>query len=540
MTVTHSVADVVKSHVKLELECIDRMYLNVYVPQLQYDKGVVSFFRYHRGATFASSALMKPISEDFVARLERFARERKIPLITFGKGQRKDDVAKQYLAGYKGQEGIVFIGKAQEKAPVFRTERRRDPKSGQTFPWIVRSTAMVNHYYCYGVDPDFGAFFLKFCSYFPYNAKLYINGHEYLKRQLAQHGIAFEALDNGILSCEDPKAMQGLADTLSAQKIEALLRKWLKVLPHPFTGKDRAAGYRYQVSILQSEFALTQVLDQPVHGRIFFEQVIRENLDIGRPDQIQLIFNRRVTRRTPGRCRTRVITEGVTPSLYVDYKRNRTKQYHKDGGDKVGRALRTETTINNTYDFRIGRRLENLDKLKEVGFAINRRLLNTQQVSHDGTLGENDFRKLQSPVIDNSKRAAALRFGDPRVLALFQVLVLFSLLPEGFRNRDLRAHYAQLLGLDPTALTQGQMTYQLRRLLMHGLIERIPRTHSYRLTDFGLRTALFLSRLYARAIRPGLSFLHPKDLPPDHRLQRAFNNLEEEIHHFCEVEKLAA
>lgn len=540
MTVAHSVADVLSSHVKLELECIDRMYLNVYVPQLQYDKGVVSFFRFHRGHTFASSVLMKPMSDDFVRRLERFAREQDIPMISFGKGQRKDDVAQEYLARFKGQEGITFIGKAQEKAPVFRTEKRRDPKSGRTFPWIVRSTAMVNQYYCYGVDEDFGPFFLKFCSYFPYNAKLYINGHEYLKRQLTQHDIAFEALDNGILSCEDPKALQALADRLSAAKIDGLLRKWLKVLPHPFTGKDRAAGYRYQVSILQAEFALTQVLDQPVNGRIFFEQVIRENLDIGRPDQIQLIFDRRLTRRTPGRCRTRVITEGVTPSLYVDYKRNRTKQYHKDGGDKVGRALRTETTINNTYDFRIGRSLKNLDKLKEAGFAINRRLLEAQQLSHDCTVGENTFRTLQSPVIDKAQRAAALRFGDPRVLALFQVLVLFCLLPEGFRNRDLREHYACLLGRDPTALTQGQMTYQLRRLLMHGLIERIPRTHRYRLTDFGLRSALFLSRLYARTIRPGLALLHPKDLPPDHRLQRAFNSVEDEIERFCAEEKLAA
>ena len=540
MTVAYSVAEVLQSHVKLELECLDRMYFNVYVPQLQYDKGVVGFFRFHRGYTFASSALMKPISEDFVARLERFAREQNIPLISFEKNQRKDDVARQYLADFKGTEGIVFIGKAQEKAPVFRTERRRDPKSGQSFPWIVRSTAMVNHYYCYGLDEHFGPFFLKFCSYFPYNARLYLNGHEYLKRQLTRRGIAFEALDNGILSCEQPKTMQALADGLSAEKIDALLRKWLKVLPHPFTSKDRAAGYRYQISILQSEFALTQVLDQPVNGRVFFEQVIRENLDLGRPDQVQLIFERRISRRTPGRFRTRVLTDGVRPSLHVDYKHNRTKQYHKDGGDKVGRALRTETTINDTRDFGIGRSLKNLPQLKHTGFAINRRLLRVQQLSHDCTLGEKDFQRLQSPVIRKTQRAAALRFGDPRVLALFQVLVLFCLLPEGFRNRDLREHYAQLLGLDPTAPTQGQMTYQLRRLLMHGLIERVPKTHRYRLTAFGWRAALFLSRLYNRAIRPGLSFIHPKAPLSNHRLQRAFNTLEEHIQRFCQEQKLAA
>jgi hypothetical protein len=148
-------------------------------------------------------------------------------------------------------------------------------------------------------------------------------------------------------------------------------------VPHPFAPAHRAAGYRYQLSILQAEFALTQVLDRPVTGRYFFEEVIRENLDLGRPDQIQLIFDRRVTRRTPGRFRTRVLTEGVVPSLHVEYKKSKVKQYHKEG-----QALRTETTINDTYDFAIGRALRNLPALREIGFAANRRLLHVESLSH--------------------------------------------------------------------------------------------------------------------------------------------------------------
>ncbi len=457
MTVAHSVAELLSSKVGLEVECIDRMYLNIYVPQLQHDKGVVGFFRFHRGHTFASSALMKPISDQFVAQLEDYARQQKIPLIRFEKGQRKDDVAKEHLGRFRSTEGLLFIGKAQEKTRVFRTEGRRHPKTGQRFAWIVSSTAMINHYYCHGVDEDFGPFFLKFGSYFPYNAKLCINGHEYLKRQLAKKGIRFEPLDNGILSCEDPQRLQRLCETLTAGKIDALLRKWLKPLPHPFTPGDRRAGYRYQPSILQAEFSVTQVLDRSVSGRVFFEEVIRENLDLGRPDQVQLIFERKLTRRTPGRFRTRVITEGVIPSLYVDYKRTRIKQYHKEG-----HALRTETTINNSYDFGIGRSLKNLPALKTIGFAANRRLLEVQTISHDCTLGEERFQKLQAPLARKSQRAAALRFGDPRVLALFQALILFCLQPEGFRNSHLRVHYARLRGLDPAALTPGQLTYQLR------------------------------------------------------------------------------
>src|SRR5712692_4257129 len=100
MSVPHSAATILREHVTLELESIDRMYLNVYVPQLQRAQGVVSFFRYHRGATFASSALMEPITAAFVAALARFATTQGVPLLTFAPGQRKDEVAATYLAQF--------------------------------------------------------------------------------------------------------------------------------------------------------------------------------------------------------------------------------------------------------------------------------------------------------------------------------------------------------------------------------------------------------------------------------------------------------
>jgi hypothetical protein len=204
---TQNVAEIVSRHVELSIEGIDRMYLNVYVPRLQYERGAVHFFRLHRGQPLPSSALMSPMSRHFVARLKAFAARHEVPVVTFAKGQRKDDVMAEHLRRFAREEGLVFIGKAQEKTPVFRTERRKSPTTGEAYPWIVRSTAMVNHYYVYAVDRDFGPFFLKFCTYFPYNAKLCLNGHEYAKRQLQRQGIAFEALDNGILSCAEPERL---------------------------------------------------------------------------------------------------------------------------------------------------------------------------------------------------------------------------------------------------------------------------------------------------------------------------------------------
>ena len=525
-----NVAEILQNHVTFELEAIDRMYLNAYVPSLQTGAGFVYFVKTQLGARVPSTMMVAPMSQQFVEAIERFVKTEEVDLITFKKGQRKDDVAHEYLARFAGDEGVLFVGKAQEKANVFRTEKRRDAQ-GKKYPWIIRSTAMPNHYYVYILDKDFGPLFIKFCSYFPYPAKLCLNGHEWLKRQLRQQQIPFEPLDNGIRSSPEPARVQQIANDLDAAKIDAVFRKWLGRLPHPFAAAHRDAGYRYHLSILQSEFALTHVLDRPRTGRCFFEEVIRENLDVGRPDQVQLIFNRRITRRTPGQFRTRVLTEGVVPSLHVQYKKSKVKQYHKEG-----QALRTETTINDTYDFEIGRALHNLPALREIGFAANRRLLRVEQLSHDCLIGEDQLRAVTSPVLVEDQRAAGLRFGDCRVHALMHALCLFALAPTGFRHRELRDHVAQLQARDSATYRAGAMTYDLRRLRLHGLIERVPRTHRYRITPTGAQVAMFYARLYTRALRPACS-LEPEGSA---RAQRAFDRLDAALAQFLEELKLAA
>jgi hypothetical protein len=535
MSIARSVAEVLRDHVVLDLEAIDRMYLNVYVPHLQTVGAVVGYLRVHRGQRFASTTAVVPMTEAFVRNIEQFVSDEGIDLVSFEKRQRKDDVTQKYLRRFRESEGVLYVGKAQEKARVMRTERRRSRLTGGTYPWIVESTAMVNHYYFYCVDEDFGPFFLKFCSYFPYNAKLCINGHEYLKRQLAKRGVAFEPLDNGIKSCADPERMQRLCDGLSADRIDRLLRKWLRRLPHPFPPRDRAAGYRYQLSVLQAEFSLTQVLDQPVTGRIFFEEVIRENLDIGRPSQVSLVFDRKITRRTPGQFRTRIITDGVVPSLHVDYKNTRIKQYHKEG-----QALRTETTINDTRDFAIGRRIKNLEDLRKIGFAANRRLLDVQRIGHDCFIGEACFQNLQKPVTVAEQRAAALRFADPRVQAVLHVLLLFLLVQGTFTHKDLREHLAPLLGQKPSQLTPGRITYDLRRLRLHGLIERIAKTRRYRITAKGLRTAIFYTRLYNRSLRTGLAIISPTAKQPELPIAKSIRAAQAAVNHWYEHAKIAA
>jgi len=177
---------------------------------LQYPRGAATFFSYHRGHKFASSALMAPMTRAFVASIEQFVDRNSLDLVQFAKNQRKDDLTQQYPAAHDGSEAVLYVGRAQEKAAVMRTERRYDRHTGASYAWLVKASALVNHFYFYCFDDDFGPFFIKFCSYFPYNAKLCVNGHEWAKRQAAKKGMGFTALDNGFATVENPAKLQAV------------------------------------------------------------------------------------------------------------------------------------------------------------------------------------------------------------------------------------------------------------------------------------------------------------------------------------------
>ncbi|MGH3549597.1 MAG: hypothetical protein ACRDQU_16120 [Pseudonocardiaceae bacterium] len=273
---------------------------------------------------------------------------------------------------------------------------------------------------------------------------------------------------------------------------------------------------------------------------MFFEHVIRDNLDAGRPDQVCLIFDRRLMRtgprRTPGRFRTRVITEGVTPSLHIDYKHTTVKQYHKEG-----RALRTETTINDTGDFGIGKRLTNLPALREIGFSANRRLLGAQRLSHNPIRAAEAFTAVHEPIIrDDGHRIAGLRMGDRRAHALLQALLTFRPQPNGFLNRDLRGVLAGLLGRHPGEITAGQISYDLRRLRAHGLIARIPKTHRYRITETGLHHAMLITHVHTRLLQPALAQLTDPAPPAPSTLRTAARNYQRALDQLTHQARLAA
>ena len=529
-----NVHELIRDHVTLSIRCLDRLYLHAYMPKLQTSGGLCYFLRDHLGHPIPSPALFPPIHDRLIAAIKAFATTQDVPLIAFERGQRKDDVVAEYRARRPMDDGVIVIGVAQEKMRAFKAQKRCGPGKAVSFDFSRQSVA-VNHYYFYVQDPDWGPAFLKLGTYLPYPIKLCLNGHEWVKQQLRRAGVAFDSLDNGFLACADPIRLQTICDRLGPADVQAFFDRWAARLPSPLTARDRAAGYTHRLALQQVEVSLTQVFARPVQGRHFFEAVIRENLDLGRPDRVGLLFPLRLTKATPPPAwgyRTRVITDGVEPSLHIEYKSSHVKQYFKEQ-----RALRTETTINNPKDFYVAKAVSNVSHLRDLGDQVNRKLLEVERVSHQCVLTQDALDRLQQPTVEAGQRASALRFADPRVMALCQAITGFAHLPRGFHNRDLRQPIEALLGRPYSA---AQMTYDLRRLRLKGLIHRIPKTHRYTATSYGLKVAFFYAKLYLRILRPEWAALLPVNDQLPRPLRAALDQLDAQIRQIHKEAALAA
>lgn len=500
--------DRLADHVTLRLTSVDRIGVHGYIEGLAYEGGVLRFLL-NRGYPLPAPAGLTHNHRRLVRELDEFVAERDLPVVRFAKGQRKEDMARPYqlAAARLGRPGVVLVGKAQERLSAWVGRQDRDPHTGRRVRFSYsRQSRVPDHWYFYLWDDDWGPVLVKMCPFAPYPLWINANGHEWTKRQLTKAGIDFVDLDNGLRSVNDPRAAAQLSARLGAGHLRAAIGRWLSWLPSPLLPRDRRARFHYDFSVRQIEISDTAVFDRPQVGRAWFENAIRSHLDLGRPDEVSLVVNRRVRTRgprpTPGRFETRVVTADVDPEIRIRYKSDKVKAYFKEQ-----RALRVETTINNPRDFGLGRRLcaENWRALRHTGVEINARFL--------GALADADYiapdpatlHAVVLPSVDNDGlRAPGLRFGDPRVMALFAALAHFSHVVGGLNNAGLRRLMA---GLHAPTYTAAQAGYDLRRLRRKGFIERLSGTHTYRITPYGRRIACFLTKLTARVVVPTLTEL---------------------------------
>ena len=503
-----NVNEILDGHVVLDLECLDRIYLNAYVPTLQVGGQVVTFFSQHRNQPIASPALIQRMGEAFRQAVATFAKRHHIPVLRFTKRDRQIDLVQPYFRAAP-QPGVIAIGVAQEFQSVLigydRSAKKGEPRSGGPHYSYTKEDRRVTVYYFYIADAEFGLSFIKLCAYFPYPGKVWVNGHEWAKRQAQAEGVAFTELANGFASCDDPVRLQAICDRLGPADVQAFFDRWLAIIPTPLTPSDHGAGYWWELSMRQVETSRTLVFDAPRRARGFFEALVADNLDLGRPDEVQLIFGRKIYSNTDGEFSTKVVTRGVDVIVNIFYKHSRLKEYLKEG-----RALRIETVCNSPTDLGCKRRLRHLPELQAKARAANRRLLTMQRAGQGCAVSTALFERVALPSVEEGQRTGALRFGDPRTMALVGALCIAVNAVAGFTNRSLRAQVAGLLIAQYTA---AQMTYDLRRLRRKGLIRRLPHSNSYVLTADGIRVAIFYTKVYGRLLRPLLAVDHPPASP---------------------------
>jgi hypothetical protein len=510
-----TVNEVLSGHAVLDIECLDRIYLNAYVPILQSSGQVVAFMTQHLGLPIPSPALMEKIGTRFRAAVASFSEANHIPLVRFKKEDRKAEVMRPYLdqQAAAGRSGVAAIGVSQEFQRVWAAYRRETKTAAPQYTF-AKADRRVTCYYFYLWDEGFGPAFIKVCAYFPYPAKVWLNGHEWAKRQAARAGLGYRELSNGFASCDDPVLLQKICDRLRPQTIESFAQRWLHRLPMPLTRDDELDGYWWELSMRQVEVSRTLVFDAPRRARWFFEALIADNLDIGRPASVGIIFDRRIRRDTKGTFRTTVDRPALGPDaggvvLNIYYKNSRIKQYLKDG-----RAMRIETVINSPRDLGCLARLPNLSELQDKARACNRRILEAERAGQGTVLASPAFERIAHPSADaDGRRTPALRFGDPRVQALAGALTTTLLAATGITNKSLRA---LMTGLLHAPYTPNQATYDLRRLRLTGLIARIEHTNRYVLTPDGLKVAIFYTKLHNRLLRPLLAADQPQ-APPELR-----------------------
>ena len=508
-------ADVVAGHVTLDVSCLDRVYLNGYVAKLQTPGGVVYFFRDHRGKPIVSPALFEPIGEKFRKDIRDWAQANGIPVIRFTAGQRKADVMAPYLdaAAAAGRSRVVAVGCAQEFQLVWTARKRDTDPAGCPQFSFTKEQRRVSVFYIYIFDERMGPGFIKICTYFPYPVKAWVNGHEWAKRQAAAAGIGFTALSNGFASCEDPAALQDICDRFGPGTVQVWFERWMARIPLPLTDADRDAGYWWELSMRQTETSRTLVFDDDVHARAFFEALLCENMDLGRPENVELLFRRgqRLGRPTlppaGGGFKTKIDRYCDLVTLNVFYRNSRLKQYLKDGV-----ALRIETVVNDPRDLRCNRQLQNLPELQDKARAINARLLHTETVGQGTALVSPVIERITRPTLTGEgRKAPALRFGDLRVQALAGAVAAMLFTVTGITNKTLRG---LMTGLLHRPYSMNQASYDLSRLARNGLIQRVPCRNRYTLTRDGLLFAHFYTKVYDHVLRPLMAPDRP-NAPPE-------------------------
>ena len=519
--------------IRFDYSCFDRILLNGVIQVLQNPACVVGFLKEKRQATRVTPAYFKAISTDYHHFVQAFAEQRHIEIVQPPKGVRREEWVEPFSQQLQGQAGIAVILKARENARVAVSF----PRQGDHVELLNR---FVQQYYFYLQDQDFGRMFVRVCPYFPFSARVCLNGHEWLACRLRDEGIAFEQCANAFRTCRPGTA---------ARTVRPVLGGGHRGLRPPLAGPTgpllhrpgcRHQGFGYRLFVSQVEYCTNLIFENRAVLDRLHERLLDLNRSIGHPDKIAMIFGRRITQHTDAGLKTQILDHDLGQAVIrSEYKSSSIKQYARDN-----LILRTETTSYHTPDLGVNKSVEHLPELRETMATANDRYLDVQQDILETFVDRGQMDRLRQPAVSPSgRRTPGLKLDDPRLLAVLQALTCFALLASRgrFRTTDLHGTVAQSLGKTTESYTLGQLRYDLAKLRGKGLVERVAGTQSYRLPSEGYRIAVLYLKLFHRIYAPlttGIMEPVPWDdrLPPERRalLDRLYTAVDHDLNRLFE------
>jgi hypothetical protein len=496
------------------------MLLNAVVQPMQQPAMIVGFLDKCRHVPSITRAYFREVSEDYHRFVTQLAATQRIPIVEPPKHVRREDWVEPFYQRFGARFGIVVILKSRENARV--AVSYPTPSGGNR---IEVCTRFVWQYYFYLRDQEWGRMFLRICPYFPFNARVCVNQHEHLARQLQGEGIFFRKAANAFVQCADPERLQQLADGLTPADLEVPIQCWLRELVPFYASPDpnRISDCVYRLFGSQVEYCTNLIFKERAALDRMTERLLDLNRSIGRPDKLSTVFGYRITKAYRGGLKTQIADHHLgNPVIRSEYKDSSIKQYVRDH-----RVLRTEATSYNTPDLGVGKSIRNLPQLRSVMRGINDRYLAIQQDVLETYVDRGQLARLRQPTITPSgRRTPGLKLDDPRLLAVMQALTCFVHLARGgrFRTRDLHQRTAEALGMTTDTYRLGQLRYDLAKLRAKGLVLKVPKTQTYRLSPQGMRICVLFLKLFQRVYAPLSAAVlkplaHDAALPDDRRCQ---------------------
>jgi len=502
-----------QKHIRFSYSCFDRIICNAIIQRLQIEPSIVCFLEDVRNVPDITKPYLRSLAADYHAWVKnQFHDQRGIDIVNAKdiEEDRRENWADPFYQQRAAREPIAVILRSRESSRILLSH----PTNGK--PHLELKQRFVDQYYFYLDDHAMGRMWIRVCPYFPFNCRVYVNGHEWLARQLRQEGIRFRQCGNAFLDCADPERLQQLSDAFSPRDVINCVHRWLAQLAPFFTAAElRSEGFGYRLFVSQVEYCTNLIFDERAALDNLAARLIDINRTIGRPDKITSIFGRRPSPKTVAGLKTRISDyHWADPAIRSEFRHSSLKAYVRDH-----RLFRIENTNNCTYDFGINKGIDNLPKLRDCMKRHNDLYLEVQEDILETYVDRGQLQSLRQPTLIKTRRVPGLKLDDERLVAVMSALVRFAPLAVGgrFRTRDLLPFAAKALGLTTEQYTLTKLRCDLAKLRAKNLVQKLQGTQSYELTAEGYRLCVFLLKVHQRLLAPLVAgTLQP--IPEDDRL----------------------